>query len=315
MPKIINKIEKEYDGFLTNGEVVYFKRKNYPGKKEFPAGIYQIHRDMSGEMFFKNMSSMTDDLVELPSFVGSTIISEIEQFWSEDVKSRYAKYGMVYKRGILLWGLPGTGKTSIVSKVIEKEVNNGSIVFFCPSPSLLTEAVDIIRSIEKQERRILVIFEELDKLLERDEGSFLSLLDGEMQIQNVLYIATTNYLDRIPPRIRNRPSRFALVIEVPTPDANARREFLKAKVKDEIDVEYWVRQTEGFTIDHIKDLIISVLCIGIKFEDAILKARQMMEAHLDAENDEYDPYEDSEDDEDPYGFQKSMLNKFRKKRK
>lgn len=291
MPKVINKQIQGYDDYVDSGNKVFPQLARHDGSyKPVKSGIYKIGYDRAGRIFFEGMSAMTDNLVDLPNFISSKVIKEINTFWTPDVRKRYDKYGMVYKRGILLHGKPGTGKSSIIARIMEAEIQNNGIIFFCPTPTTLYDAVSIIREIET-DRKILVIFEELDKLLDSYEGDFLSILDGEMQIDNVVYIATTNYLDRIAPRIKNRPSRFASVIEVPIPDKETRKMFLEAKipVEDKVDIEKWVKLTEGFTIDHIKDLIISVLCIGIDLEEGCKKLRDMNNSKddfdIDDEND------------------------------
>lgn len=296
--KIINEIKRGFINYsVSDGD--FYPQKPIVRANEIKAGIYTINRTMSGELYFSPMSAMTDNLVDLPNFTSKKVIEEVNKFWTPSVKTRYDRYGMVYKRGVLLHGKQGTGKSSIIAQLMEAEVAEGGIIFFCPTPHNLNEGVQIIREIQGS-KRVLVIFEELEKLLQAYEGEFLSLLDGELQIDNVVYVATTNYLNEIPPRIKNRPSRFATVIEIPVPDADTRRCFITSKVPkdDNIDVELWVKATEGLTIDHIKDLIISVLCIGIDLEEAVKKIHDM-----NSKNDFYDD-DDSDMVRNPYGDRK-----------
>jgi SpoVK/Ycf46/Vps4 family AAA+-type ATPase len=103
------------------------------------------------------------------------------------------------------------------------------------------------------------------------------LLDGETQVGNVVYLATTNYLSKIPSRIKNRPSRFARVIEVGQPNEEARRMYLTAKLQED-DLKYlepMVQATDGFVIDQLKDLVISVCCFGQPISEAVMKIQEM----------------------------------------
>lgn len=289
MSKVLNQHEKGFDQYLMI-EGMYMPQAKMPTTKKLPAGIYRAGRTNDGKLVFMSMSSMTDGLINLPAHVSEKVLNEVNKFWSQETRSKFDKYQMVYKRGILLYGPPGAGKTVIVSKVMEQVVREGGIVFFDTDPHTLYESVNLIKEIQG-DIRVLAVYEEFDSRLNRD-SSFLSLLDGELQIENITYLATTNYIERIPPRVKNRPSRFATVIEIGLPDADTRLAFLKGKVKDEdIDFTEWVEATKGMSLDHIKDLIISVLCIGLTLQEATAKLSLMNGETLKASSE--DAYEDS----------------------
>lgn len=266
---ILNDIKMGVSHYTQFEGNYYFGRPTKKLKKLAP-GIYQINVDQGGDIFLSPMSAMTDKLIRLPDFTSERIIKEVEKFWSLETKAKFNKRSLVYKRGILMHGLPGVGKSACIAQIMEAEVNAGGIVFFCPAPSLLNHAIKCIREIQGN-IRCLVVWEEFDELIERDESSYLSLLDGEMQIHNVVYLATTNYLNRIPPRFKQRPSRFASIVEIGMPNEETRRVYLQSKIQpgESIDVNAWAKATDGFTIDHIKDLIISVLCLDLPFEEAV----------------------------------------------
>jgi SpoVK/Ycf46/Vps4 family AAA+-type ATPase len=267
---IINKQKEGVDHYEKMGTKYFFGKPSESFSK-LEAGIYTINVDKSGSVFLDPMSAMTDTLIRLPEFTSEKIIKEVEKFWSTKTKAKFSKRKLVYKRGIILHGKPGVGKSACVAQIMEAEVNSGGIVLFAPSPNLLHHVMKCIREIENIDRRCLVVWEEFDSMIDRNESEFLSLLDGEMQINNVVYLATTNYLDRIPNRFKNRPSRFASIIEVGLPNDATRRAYLENKIypEDKINLEDWVKATDGLTIDHIKDLIISVLCLDIPLQEAV----------------------------------------------
>ena len=96
-------------------------------------------------------------------------------------------------------------------------------------------------------------------------------------MNNIFYVATTNYIEDIPQRIRNRPSRFAEVIEIGPPDKELRRAYLLAKIHEDdvVNIDEWVEKTDGLTIDHLKNLIINVLVLGLPLDDAVEKLRNL----------------------------------------
>lgn len=246
------------------------------GPTKLPAGAYTVFTGQSGEVIFCSKTMECDKLLRLPDMATNVVLEDLKKFWSAESKYRYEQLGMIYKRGILMHGLPGTGKSAVAVTLAEEIINDGGIVLFNPSAGVVSEAVKQIRSVEGQGRNILVILEEVDTMC--DDADFLSLLDGELQIDNIAYIATTNYIDRIPKRIKNRPSRFARVIEIGTPSLADRTLYIEAKagkVLDKHTKKEIAKLTEGMVLDQVKDVIISTYVFNEKLEEAINKIKDM----------------------------------------
>lgn len=239
---------------------------------KLPAGIYEVNANMQGEIFFSRIKTNHDDLIDLPSAAYEQVVREIALFMKPETRKLFDDNGFIYKRSSLLHGLPGTGKTCIVNRIAHSVVNEGGIALFSPNPKLLEESFKILDAIQP-ETRVMVIFEELDQLMARYESELLNILDGEIQKSNVIFLATTNYIENIPTRIR-RPGRFSSVVEVDFPDANTRRFYLNHKFKGSGDIENWVSKTNGFSVDELKETALSVLCLGADLDTIIARVKE-----------------------------------------
>lgn len=244
-------------------------------RPDLPAGMYNVHPTETG-MYFNPLADAGDDLLEWPGSVVSKVVADIRKF-SERLPV-FRKLGLTHKRGMLLFGPPGSGKTSVLRAVAREFIASGGIVLLDPDPNTVAAGLQVIRRTEA-ERPVLVLFEDFDTLIKRSTGTLLSLLDGEQQVDRVVFLATTNYPEKLEPRIVNRPSRFDVLIKVEMPDAEGRRTFLRLRAPElfEVeDLEKWVSETEGFSMAHLKELIISVQALDVAFETALKRLRDML---------------------------------------
>lgn len=239
---------------------------------KLPAGVYEVNANNQGEIFFSKINTNHDALIDLPDTEYDQVIKEINVFMRAETRQAFADNGFVYKRSTLLYGPPGTGKTCIVNRIANTVVLEGGVALFSPNPKLLEESFKILDSIQP-ETRVMVIFEELDQLMARYESELLNILDGEIQKSNVIFVATTNYIEKIPARIR-RPGRFSSVVKVGFPTAETRRFYLNHKFKGKVDIESWVAKTDGFSVDELKETALSVLCLKADLNMIIARIKE-----------------------------------------
>ncbi len=227
-----------------------------------PPGCYDIQADNTG-VFAVPAIPPSGLLLELPEMRSDHVISLIERFWASEsdykLGNDFVRGGQAFKAGVMIYGPPGSGKSCTIKLVSRKLVQRDGTVFYADShPAVVSTFLTEFSRIER-DRKCIVILEDIDSLISRyGESSYLEMLDSAKTIDNVLFIATTNYPDRLDPRIYNRPGRFSHVVKIGLPCAKARTAFLKAVLKNHRDVELIVSSTDGFSIDHLSALINAV---------------------------------------------------------
>lgn len=241
-----------------------------------PAGVYRCEmREMMGPVLVKQTIE-TDKLMELPDDAGKSILAEFKAFW--EIEEKFRERGFLHKRGFMLWGPPGSGKTSTLQLMMKRMVDEQKgVVLFIDHPGAASSCLALARGIEPR-RPVVAVLEDLDALVYRyGENEFLALLDGEAQVDSIIFVATTNYPERLDRRFVDRPSRFDTIREIGMPSAAARRVYLQTKEPslggDEL--ETWVLASEGFSIAHLKEMIIAVRCFGQPLEAVVERLEEM----------------------------------------
>jgi AAA+ superfamily predicted ATPase len=270
-----HQYDEKYNGSSWNKESENIFRCAPPSQSSLPAGVYMIAYDSRGCKHVK-LDSKYDDIILLPDSASIEVANTISKFWNS--KAKFDAIGVLWKRGVLLHGKPGTGKTACISLIIKDLIERNGVAFICAEPEDLLTGINLFRMVEP-ERPLICIYEDIEEIIYRyGEKGLLALLDGEYQSSNVLHIATTNYIENLPPRITSRPSRFDMVIEIKLPTLKSREEFIKYKfgnILDAKEIKNWAKVTDGLSIAHIKELGISTLILDNDFEESLLKLKGM----------------------------------------
>jgi len=210
------------------------------------------------------------------------IPEQAERLWENTIRfldganlRRIKAYGGRARRGVLLTGPPGNGKT-MACRWIWEACRRHRWDWRLVTPSLYRQArnscdaQDEIRALFSLNRRGVVFFDDMDLALRDrettaetdDQAVFLTSLDGITISEGIVYVFTTNCRLELIDRAFKRPGRIDLVMHFELPDAALRRRLLEswhADIREHLDVDQAVCATDGFSfaeLDELKNLLI-----------------------------------------------------------
>jgi len=172
--------------------------------------------------------------------------------------------GQHLKRGVLLHGAPGTGKTHTIRYLLGRLPAMTVVVLSGYGLRWIAEACSVARVLQPS----VVVIEDVD-LIAEDRGlrtgqhpllfQLLNEMDGLGEDIDVTFLLTTNRPDLLEAALAARPGRIDHAAELPVPDADARRKLialyqggLKLDLTDPEDV---IKRTEGVTAAFLKELL------------------------------------------------------------
>lgn len=275
---IVYKVEKNYflDIFLSFILPIliliaiwsyFYRRMSNSGGGAGGSNIFNVgksrakifDKDTSVKVNFSDVAGLEEAKIEL---------KEIVDFLKNPQK--YTELGGKIPRGALLVGPPGTGKT-LLAKAVAGEAN---VPFFSLSGSDFVEmfvgvGASRVRDLfaqAKQKAPCIVFIDEIDAVgrsrsknpsfaandeRENTLNQLLTEMDGFAPNTGIIVLAATNRAD-ILDRALLRAGRFDRQIHVELPDLKERLEIFKVHMKplklgNDIDVEFFAKQTPGFS--------------------------------------------------------------------
>ncbi|OGM10648.1 hypothetical protein A2Z67_00130 [Candidatus Woesebacteria bacterium RBG_13_36_22] len=252
--------------------------------KKLKPSIYTFEK-FGPQLIFCESPTNVDKLIQFPDSLFDIIEKEIDKFWG--MNNSFKEYGFLHRRGYLLYGPAGSGKSCLVQRIISNVIEKDGLVFICNcNPYFVSDCLKLFREVEP-DRKIVCVFEDIDALVtDHGEADVLMLLDGENQVDHVINIATTNYPERLDKRIVARPRRFDRVIKIRMPGKEIRKVFFQHKLNGrgpELGLDEWIDATDGFSFASLSELVISVCCLGNSFDESVERLREISTAKPSSE--------------------------------
>jgi hypothetical protein len=218
---------------------------------------------VGGETRF--VASYDWNMVVMEPAVRRLVKSDFELFFERE--DWFRAHNIPYRRGYLLWGAPGNGKTQTVRVMASHPYIKPFSIDLC---DVENESRDLTRLFERaaESTPALVILEDLDRCFPTEgkqtrerAGSFqtlLNCLDGVATQDGVIVVATANNPTSLDSAILKRPGRFDRVVQFRNPDASLRRQYyqrLNPNLSGE-QFESAIQKTSGFSFAQLRETYI-----------------------------------------------------------
>lgn len=181
------------------------------------------------------------------------------------------------KKGLLLFGQPGTGKTHTIRYLIGALPGYTTVLVSAETIDVLAESMSLARLLQPS----IVVIEDVDLFAKQRAQSqyseqvvlqrLLNEMDGLTADAEILFILTTNRPEVLEEALAARPGRIDQAIEFPLPDEVGRRKLTKlyaqgASIADDVLADL-VRRTEGVSGAFVKELMRRSLQFSLERQD------------------------------------------------
>ncbi|KAJ8507663.1 hypothetical protein ONZ45_g9995 [Pleurotus djamor] len=232
----------------------------------FDQGFWQKNHGLWQEIQKANWA----DVILKPEYK-KAIQKDVFGFFSS--QETYRQLSIPWKRGIIMHGPPGNGKTISLKAIMKQCDALGYAPLYVKSFQSWKGEEGAMSDVFEKARQTspsVVILEDLDSLInDRNRSFFLNQLDGLEGNDGLLVIGTTNHFDRLDPGLSTRPSRFDRKFLFDDPDQEERALYAKywqQKLSSNKDIDFpdslvdeIAAATTNFSFAYLKEAFVSTL--------------------------------------------------------
>ena len=204
--------------YFDDGDIALSDSNIEKVQKHLDPGFYSVE---TTETMFSISAKLKSYEVKIPksarSFAQDIVdFDYFRRLFSPESEQLHRDMGINCKVGCLFYGKQGSGKTTTIQAVAELLIEEyGSVVFVVEDYNGYKACRKFIKQLRKNRDFITVIlWDECEDAFRGAETELKPMLDGTKAIDRSVLLCSTNYIDKIPDTIKDRPSRFKYVIDI-----------------------------------------------------------------------------------------------------
>jgi len=237
--------------------------RSYRGKVLSLESAYQWS-GMAGGIHVHRLAPLPREEVVLPETTLRLIDRNVIAFAA--YRGRFVARNQSAKKGLLFYGLPGTGKTHTIRYLAGNLPGHTTLLMTAEQVGLLKEYFSLARLLQPS----VLVVEDADLIARQREAmggaceetllnQLLNEMDGLREDAEIFFILTTNRPEQIEGALAARPGRIDQAIEFPLPDADGRDKLIRLyagdlQVPDDV-VAAAAQRTNGVSAAFIKELM------------------------------------------------------------
>ncbi|OGF54347.1 MAG: hypothetical protein A2452_10585 [Candidatus Firestonebacteria bacterium RIFOXYC2_FULL_39_67] len=275
--KMAVRMKLSKDDFVKSYFHVYLPASKLDLGKKFFAdlentimSLTDLRLNGAGE-FLESVQELADKDIILPEeikrSIKSNVVGTIERYRQYANTNELNEFNVI-KRGVLLFGDPGTGK-SLTIRWLMSTIKCCNFIVATGKHLKRSDDVAEVFSLARSIRPCIVVLEDIDLYgLSRDGGyfnggilnEFLNQLDGASNLNGVVTIATANKLEVLDKALTKRPGRFDVIIHYENPSVPERINLLnlnlsKTDTGKSVDINHIADITDGFSPAQIVEVV------------------------------------------------------------
>ena len=279
--EVMARRREEAQSFLAQLRALMAELNVYRGH------VVSLSADRSGtlQVRFHRLSHIERAAIVLPEGVLERIERHALTFAAHTDKLLAA--GRHIKRGMLLYGAPGTGKTLTAMYLAGRMRGRTVLLLTGAALGLIEQSCAMARALQPS----TVVIEDVDLIAQERVHQpmrantllfeLLNQMDGLAEDADVLFLLTTNRPDLLEPALAARPGRVDQAVELPMPDAEARSRLFRLYAQGlTLQVDRWdrlVERTEGASPAFIREMLRRAALLAVEESGEVL----VEDRHLD----------------------------------